>query len=62
MVIMHESMSPIRWHLLAVYIMIVIDAKGQVLKDAMGKALKMCMSTLYTCIPLDLHTQVRSLY
>lgn len=48
MVIMHESVSQ---HLLSVYIMILMDAKGQVLKDAMWKPVK-CI-----CIyPLHLYT------
>lgn len=38
MVIMHESMSE---HLLAVYIMILIDAKGQVLEVPKWKPVKM---------------------
>lgn len=61
MVIMRESMFvTIRQDLPPVYIMILIDAKGQVLKDALREPITVCVSTIYTCT-LQLHIQIRSL-
>lgn len=48
---MSLCLSPIRQDLPAVYIMILIDVKGQVFIDPIRKCLKMCVSTL-----LHLHT------